>query len=358
MRLAAYSDATASSSMRSLSASTGNETPMSPTPRTAAKLSSISSPKPSNAQLARSVQTEIDRRRRSRETYTQPLDTAPDDPKEKQSISDFIFDFTKTFATTKADRDEILHRLYPESVGRFYKELVGGDEEKVGQVSEKDFWQRYYFRCDEQRVLRQAQKRDQQHRLALGRSTQSKLLYNDLGDLVGTKEDERSHLSPKSKSPPRSILKSSTTTARIPCGKSAAVIEDEPVRSLPHLQMLDLDEDDGDEQDQTPRVFDDLDDADSRNEELTSEQANIDDCDGDEEDEKTEIQVSSSGAAAAGIRFVDDGLNEVRTFKADIVAEHTDRLPEWWMSGVPHRTLEEVLGVESVDDMDSKVVYL
>jgi hypothetical protein len=40
------------------------------------------------------------------------------------------------------------------------------------------------------------------------------------------------------------------------------------------------------------------------------------------------------------VRF-DDSFNVVHEYEIDVVAEHTDRLPLWWMNAVPHYTLED-----------------
>jgi hypothetical protein len=40
------------------------------------------------------------------------------------------------------------------------------------------------------------------------------------------------------------------------------------------------------------------------------------------------------------IRF-DDSFNVVHEYEKDIGAEHTDRLPVWWMKSVPHYNLED-----------------
>jgi hypothetical protein len=47
------------------------------------------------------------------------------------------------------------------------------------------------------------------------------------------------------------------------------------------------------------------------------------------------------------IRF-DDSCNVVHEYETDVAAEHTDRLPLWWMEGVPHDTLQE-------EDVDSQI---
>ena len=360
-RFAAYRNAAATQYDDESDPSPRPNAPSSPTPRTAAKLASIASPKVSNSDLMRNVRSEVDRRRNCRETFTQPLDTAPEDHDEKREIVDFLYTFTKTYAAQANERERIIHDQYPDSVGKFYKELVLGDVTTGSKVSEKDFWQRFYFRCDEDRILKEAQKRDYQQRVAIGRTTRSKLLFNDAGDMVGTKEDEsQTHVSSESQPAPQSILKKD----RPKSGDHAAL-------GIKQLQMIDSSDDDDDSrsEDQVPRVFEDLDDlneagvrAATSNSQAGNELTNTESENDQHIDDET--LGSTIGAAAAGIRFVDDGLNEVREYQGDIVAEHTDRLPEWWMQTVPHRTLEEVYGVDSIDDEhldsinSSKVVYM
>ena len=363
-RFAAYRNAAATQYDDESDPSPRPNAPSSPTPRTAAKLASIASPKVSNSDLMRNVRSEVDRRRNCRETFTQPLDTAPEDHDEKREIVDFLYSFTKTYPSQADEREKIIHDRYPDSVGKFYKELVLGDCTTGSKVAEKDFWQRFYFRCDEDRILKEAQKRDFQQRVAIGRTARSKLLFNDSGDMVGTKEDENeTHVSSESKPAPQSILK-----------KDRQKPEDHAALGIKQLQMIDSSDSDDDfrSDDQIPRVFEDLDDLKEASfsgmqsvtsnfeagNELTITEG------GSDKQVDDEVLGSSTSAAAAGIRFVDDGLNEVRVYQADIVAEHTDRLPEWWMQTVPYRTLEEVYGVDSIDDANldcvnlSKVVYM
>lgn len=368
-RLAAYNDAafTSSSSSRNLHVNDphNHAPPMSPTPRTAASLAAggISSPKPSN-NLTQLAKDEAERRRNLRETYLQPLDTAPDDGDEKRAVTDFLFAFSKTYATQPDDRTNILEVVHPESVGMYYRELVVEATNAKDKVSEKDFWQRYFFRCDELLILKEAQKREHKQRVALGRSTQSKLLYNEAGDLVGTKQGQESPTTPilsPSQQTPRSILKSSFSSSPRP----STSVGDEPPRSpalgLAQLQMLDVNDQEGDDRNND----NDGDDAASKSSswsslpppELEGDDYGEEAADASGQTEPNDI-INSSGAAAAAIRFVDDELNEVREFSVDVVAEHTDRLPEWWMDKTPYRTLEEVMGVENIDDMNENVVYL
>eukprot|EP00529_Nitzschia_sp_RCC80_P008658 CAMPEP_0113491054 /NCGR_PEP_ID=MMETSP0014_2-20120614/27361_1 /TAXON_ID=2857 /ORGANISM="Nitzschia sp." /LENGTH=1162 /DNA_ID=CAMNT_0000384839 /DNA_START=120 /DNA_END=3609 /DNA_ORIENTATION=- /assembly_acc=CAM_ASM_000159 len=363
-RFAAYRNAAATHYDDETDPSPHPNAPSSPTPRTAAKLASTASPKVSNSDLTRNVHAEVDRRRNCRKTFTQPLDTAPEDHDEKTEIVDFLYTFTKTYPTQADEREKIIHDQYPDSVGKFYKELVLGDGATESKISEKDFWQRFYFRCDEDRILKEAQKRDYQQRVAIGQTTRSKLLFNDAGDMVGTKEEEnQTRVSSENQPAPRSILKTDRWNHK-----------DQAALGIKQLQMIDSFDDDDDSRsyDQVPRVFEDLDDLNEAS--FSRIQATTSDSRGGSELTKTESENdeqlgdealgSSIGAAAAGIRFVDDGLNKVREYQADIVAEHTDRLPEWWMQTVPYRTLEEVHGVESIDDANldsinlSKVVYM
>ncbi|KAG7341253.1 hypothetical protein IV203_023204 [Nitzschia inconspicua] len=55
----------------------------------------------------------------------------------------------------------------------------------------------------------------------------------------------------------------------------------------------------------------------------------------------------TSPNANCSVRF-DDSFNVVHGYETDVAAEHTDRLPLWWMKGVPHDILRD-------DDMDSNI---
>ncbi|KAG7358123.1 hypothetical protein IV203_014710 [Nitzschia inconspicua] len=58
-------------------------------------------------------------------------------------------------------------------------------------------------------------------------------------------------------------------------------------------------------------------------------------------------KAETSANANCSIRF-DDSFNVVHEYETDVAAEHSDRLPLWWMKGVPHDILQD-------DDKDSDI---
>ena len=97
-------------------------------------------------QLAVKSVVRADRRRHSVETYTKPLDpSAITESEEPRDFSLFMsnFDFSM-----QEDDIQIALAKYPDSVGVHYKTLV------PETVSPQDFWLRYFYLCDEKRILR------------------------------------------------------------------------------------------------------------------------------------------------------------------------------------------------------------
>lgn len=102
------------------------------------------------------------RRRNLRETYMESLDSSQDneDPE--------IVGYLQTF-DLEAWNDDILIALarYRDSVAIQHHELVVSTK----RVAEQDFWCRYFYRCDEKRILKDLRRKDQMG--ILGHSTRN-----------------------------------------------------------------------------------------------------------------------------------------------------------------------------------------
>ena len=83
---------------------------------------------------------EIDGLVREEETFTEPLDT------EDEEVIQFLNDFD---VETKTDDISKLLEEYPDTLQVQFETLV------PTHISYKEFWERYYFRCDEERIQRQ-----------------------------------------------------------------------------------------------------------------------------------------------------------------------------------------------------------
>lgn len=89
------------------------------------------------------AEAEANLRRARKETYTEPL--RPQGKKfSKEEMEDFKEFMTEFYKTIYKRRDECgqLCTEYPDSIGKYYKELV------PNKMSYEDFWQRYFYRCD------------------------------------------------------------------------------------------------------------------------------------------------------------------------------------------------------------------
>ena len=90
--------------------------------------------------------TEIaDLRRGLKETYSKDLYEDNMTIKERKEIADYQFTFRMTFDETEEERDQILrdHKIVAERL-------------KGSIVSKLEFWERYFWRCDVNRIMRQA----------------------------------------------------------------------------------------------------------------------------------------------------------------------------------------------------------
>jgi hypothetical protein len=104
-------------------------------------------------QLASKSVIRADRRRNAADTYTKALDeksiTEADDVNElTQFLSDFDY-------AAYDDDIQIAMAKYPTTVGVQFKNLV------AEKVTAQDFWQRYFYRCDEKRILQSLRRREE-----------------------------------------------------------------------------------------------------------------------------------------------------------------------------------------------------
>jgi len=92
---------------------------------------------------------EANMRRSRRVTYTQPLRSQTQNPTNTKSdlVQDFLYDFNRTISM-REDECQAIRNKYPDTVGRFYDELV------PMKVSQEEFWQRYFYRCDSNFILK------------------------------------------------------------------------------------------------------------------------------------------------------------------------------------------------------------
>ena len=96
---------------------------------------------------------EASKRRNAESTYLGKLTykkLAPGESKEE------LFAFQQTFNLLEwQDEAQIALALYPDSLARFYLDLV------PAQVTSEEFWKRYFWRCDELRILRNLRQQQQ-----------------------------------------------------------------------------------------------------------------------------------------------------------------------------------------------------
>jgi hypothetical protein len=128
---------------------------------------------------------ESDRLRTIKETYTAVLlKHGYDDPDEQREVSDFVYSLARTWKSNEEFREKEL-RKYPESMAMFYKALVLTKQ----TVTDREFWERYLYRCDDERILR-FMRRDQR-KAAYDKNirVQSRLIYDEMGEIIGVADD-------------------------------------------------------------------------------------------------------------------------------------------------------------------------
>ena len=102
--------------------------------------------------LATKSVVRANRRRNAIETYTEVLDLdAQATSEDAQEFHRFIGEFNYT---KLEDGIQITLAMYPDSVGRHFQTLV------PAKVAPEEFWRRYFYRCDEKRILNELRRRD------------------------------------------------------------------------------------------------------------------------------------------------------------------------------------------------------
>eukprot|EP00549_Striatella_unipunctata_P004445 CAMPEP_0118706566 /NCGR_PEP_ID=MMETSP0800-20121206/20638_1 /TAXON_ID=210618 ORGANISM="Striatella unipunctata, Strain CCMP2910" /NCGR_SAMPLE_ID=MMETSP0800 /ASSEMBLY_ACC=CAM_ASM_000638 /LENGTH=514 /DNA_ID=CAMNT_0006609133 /DNA_START=153 /DNA_END=1697 /DNA_ORIENTATION=+ len=92
-----------------------------------------------------SLEEELERFRNLEDTYTLPLDEQDEDVK----------NFLATFVVKDKTEDiAVLLEAHPETIKRLFEELV------PTTVAYNDFWTRYYYRCDEERIQSEWEKEE------------------------------------------------------------------------------------------------------------------------------------------------------------------------------------------------------
>lgn len=92
---------------------------------------------------------EVALRRNRESTYTEPIikrGGQQKTPEEIAEIKSYLSDFYRTIYK-RSDECQAVLREHPNTVGVHYANLVDK------QISYEDFWQRYYFRCSEERII-------------------------------------------------------------------------------------------------------------------------------------------------------------------------------------------------------------
>jgi hypothetical protein len=102
-------------------------------------------------QLKKLALEETETRRHAKETYTKPLRGKEASAEEARMVSDFIWDFKKTFHPGTTGSEILLeHHI----VQQHHDNLV------PTKITEANFWQRYFYRCDKDRVRKELEKGD------------------------------------------------------------------------------------------------------------------------------------------------------------------------------------------------------
>lgn len=94
----------------------------------------------------KSARAESDRRRKAKETYLEPLPTTTT----SSDAHDFCLDFPRNL-NHRAQARAVQLQTFPDTVAVHYRSMV------PKKVSEKEFWERYYFRCDVDRIMAEGQ---------------------------------------------------------------------------------------------------------------------------------------------------------------------------------------------------------
>ena len=175
------------------------------------------------------------RRTLLRETYTAPLKNDDTDEAETARVDGFLESFT---VDSKADDSARLLEEYPDSIKKFFDELV------PDEMSKEEFWQRYYYRCDVDQIA-----------LEWGSEPEGPGAINAIGNLLGgavkavsasLAEDDNG----KKIEPGTSTASTLFRGARPPFVMNTAVSEDDEDEEEEDLGWDDEDDDDDEEEDE------------------------------------------------------------------------------------------------------------
>jgi len=100
------------------------------------------------------VTAEAKLRRGRKTTYTTPIRSRKGFHtfSENEDYIEFLLIYRRKFHGKKGKCNKIC-MMYPSTVGKFFRELV------PTEVSEDDFWQRYFYRCDTDGIIKQWDRR-------------------------------------------------------------------------------------------------------------------------------------------------------------------------------------------------------
>mmetsp|Transcript_31963 Transcript_31963/g.73456 ORF Transcript_31963/g.73456 Transcript_31963/m.73456 type:complete len:542 (-) Transcript_31963:555-2180(-) len=147
--------------------------------------------------LLESAKQEVVRLRGETDTYTEPL--AEDDPEVQTFLDSFDIE-------QKTEEIASLLKEYPETLQVQFDELATAvsEEEGTNVVSYQQFWQRYFYRCDAERIARQWELEDEERRKARAEAISGSLSM--VGDLFGgaVKAMSSMAISQESSPPPQS----------------------------------------------------------------------------------------------------------------------------------------------------------
>jgi len=126
---------------------------------------------PSNSIKKTAATSEAHLRRGRKTTYLEPLrnDNKSYSEQELNDINEFLIDFHQTIDARMQELSVIQHK-YPRTVARFYEDLV-----RNGAVSSEEFWQRYFYRCDPERIVLEWNRNQEFQRENLNQSVRKSL---------------------------------------------------------------------------------------------------------------------------------------------------------------------------------------
>jgi hypothetical protein len=113
---------------------------------------------------------EVERRKNRESTFTEPIHcSATDDPVEFDHLKQFLTHFYRTIYHRQAEIRQLLED--EPSVAQHYHTLVNtskaaAPKQQQQKVTMEEFWQRYFYRCDVERLLQQWDRRDASARQA------------------------------------------------------------------------------------------------------------------------------------------------------------------------------------------------